>query len=169
MPVFYCQPADIRNNVAGTDGGTGTCAQLTDDQLNEAIGRAGAKVSSYAGTSWAVDANDPVIVVPDLVTSLTIAIGTYYATLTYRKGKDLTATDPVYLGYADAMSTLKDIASGLIDVAPTPPADATDRAGHVRNTIPAVFTFDNSGVLPDGRGGIEVAGAPGSRLIDGWR
>lgn len=168
MPVSYCLPADIRNNVAGTDGGTGTCAMLEDDQLSEAIARASSKVSAYAGTAWFVDVNDPVIVIPDLIVSLTIAIGTFYATLTYRKGKDLTTTDPVYLGYTDATQTLKDIASGLIDVAPTPPADAPDRAGKVINKLPAIFTFENSGVLPNGRGGIEVAGAPGSLLRDGW-
>ena len=168
MPVSYCLPSDIRNNVGGTDAGTGTCAMLTDEQLNEAIGRASAKVSAYAGTAWFVDANDPVIVIPDLIFSLTVAIGTFYATLTYRKGKDLTPTDPVYLGYLDATQTLKDIASGLIDVAPTPPADPVERRGHVVNKLPAIFSYENSGVLPDGRGGIEVAGAPGSLLRDGW-
>ncbi len=168
-PVAYCQPSDIRNNVAGTDNGTGTCAMLTDDQLSDAIARASAKVSAYVGTSWFVDANDPVIVIPDLVYSLTVQIGTFYGTLIYRKGKDLTTTDPVYLGYTDAMATLKDIANGLIEVSPTPPADPTDRGGYIRNTIPSVFTYEDSGVRPDGRGGIEAAGGPGSLLNDGWR
>jgi hypothetical protein len=34
--------------------------------------------------------------------------------------------------------------------------------------LPRVFTFEDSGTVPNGRGGIEPAGAPGSRFIDGW-
>lgn len=169
MPVSYCTPADIRNNVAGTDAGTGTCAMLEDSQLLAAIGQASAKVSAYAGTAWFTDANDPVIVIPDLIKATTIQLGTFYATLIYRKGKDLSQFDPVYLGYQDAIKTLNDIQAGKIDVSPTPPADPVERRGYVRNTIPSIFTYSDSGTEPDGRGGIMAAGAAGSRLIDGWR
>jgi hypothetical protein len=169
MPVAYCTPADIRNNVAGTDAGTGTCAMLTDDQLSGAIGQASSKVSAYAGTAWFVDANDPVVVIPDLIKTTTIQLGTFYATLIYRKGKDLSPYDPAYLGYQDAMKTLSDIQAGKIEVVPTPPADPISDAGHVVNKLPAIFSYEDAGVLPDGRGGIMPAGAAGSRLIDGWR
>jgi phage gp36-like protein len=169
MAAMYCLPSDIRANVAGTDAGTGTCAQLGDDQLSAAIQQASAKVSAYAGTSYVVDAADPVVVVPDLVKTCTIQIGTFYGTLTYRKGKDLSPMDPVYLGYLDAVSTLKDIAAGRIDVAPTGPADPVDRPGKVVNRLPRIFTWEDSGTEPDGRGGIMPAGAPGTRLADGWR
>jgi phage gp36-like protein len=168
MPVSYCQPSDIRDNVAGTDSGTGTCAQLSDDQLSAAVAKASAKVSAYAGTSWMTDANTPTVTIPDLVVNLTVAIGSFYATLTYRKGKDLSAFDPVYLGYLDAMATLKDIINGNIVVAPVPPGEAPVAGGKVINTLPRVFVHADSGTLPDGRGGIMPAGAPGSRLIDGW-
>lgn len=169
MPVAYCLPADIRANVAGTDAGTGTCAQLEDGQLAAAIGQASAKVSAYAGTAWFTDASNPVIIIPDLIKTVTIQLATFYATLVYRKGKDLSAFDPVYLGYQDALKTLADIQAGKIEVSPTPPNDPVSSPGYVRNTIPSVFTYDDSGVVPDGRGGIEAAGASGSRLIDGWR
>jgi phage gp36-like protein len=169
MPVSYCLPADIRSNVAGTDAGTGTCAMLEDAQLSAAIAKASAKVSSYAGTAWFVDANDPVIVIPDLIVTVTVQLATFYATLTYRKGKVLQPGDPVLLGYQDAIATLKDIVSGLIEVVPVPPADAISSAGKVINKLPAIFSYDDAGVLPDGRGGVMVAGAPGSRLIDGWQ
>lgn len=169
MGAMYCLPADIRNNVAGTDAGTGTCAQLTDAQLNGAIAQASAKVSAYAGTAYVTDAADPVIVVPDLVKTCTVQIATFYATLIYRKGKDLSQFDPVYLGYQDAIATLKDIVAGNIDVSPTAPADPVDNAGHVVQTIPSIFRFSDSGTVPDGRGGIQAAGAPGSRLADGWQ
>ena len=169
MAVMYCLPSDIRANVAGTDAGTGTCAQLGDDQLNAAITQASAKVSAYAGTSYVIDAADPVVVVPDLVRTCAIQLATFYATLTYRKGKDLSQFDPVLLSYNDAISTLKDIAAGRVDVDPGSPGDPVDRPGHVVQTIPRIFDWSDSGTRPDGRGGIEPAGAPGSRLADGWR
>jgi phage gp36-like protein len=169
MPAMYCLPSDIRANVAGTDAGTGTCAALEDYQLSAAIQQASAKVSSYVGTAYVVDADNPVVVVPDLVRMCAIQLGSFYATLTYRKGKDLSPMDPIYLGYLDAIGTLKDIAAGRIDVSPTGPADPVDRPGYFRNTIPAIFRHSDSGTEPDGRGGIMPAGAPGSRLADGWQ
>lgn len=168
MPVSYCAPSDIRSAVAGTDDGTGTCAMLTDQQIAAAIAQASSKVSAYAGTAWYVDAADPVVVIPDLVFSLTVQLATFYATLTYRKSKDLAAFDPIYLSYLDATATLKDIAAGLIEVEPVPPADPVTDTGHVVNTVPATFRYEDSGVVPDGRGGIMPAGAPGSSLRDGW-
>jgi phage gp36-like protein len=168
MVAMYCQPSDIRDNVSGTDAGTGTCAQLEDYQLNEAIGKASTKVSAYVGTLFETDAADPTITVPDLVVQTTIQIATYYATLTYRKGKPLSQFDPVYLGYQDAIATLKDIIAGNIEYDPTPPADPTGKPGHVRNTVPRTLTMEDAGVVPDGRGGVVAAGAPGSRFAEGW-
>lgn len=169
MGAMYCLPSDIRANVAGTDAGTGTCAALEDYQLAAAIGQASAKVSAYVGTSFVVDAADPVITIPDLVVTITVQLATFYATLVYRKGKDLSAMDPVYLGYLDAMATLKDIIAGNIEVAPTAPADPTDRPGHVVQKLPAIFSWEDSGTVPNGRGGIEAAGSPGARFGEGWR
>jgi len=168
MGAMYCLPSDIRANVAGTDAGTGTCAQLEDFQLEAAIAQASAKVSAYVGTSFVIDAADPVIVVPDLVFTITVQLATFYATLTYRKGKDLSQFDPVVLGAAEANKTLQDIVSGKIEVAPTAPADPTDRPGHVINTLPSIFTYEDSGTVPNRRGGIEAAGAPGARFGEGW-
>jgi phage gp36-like protein len=170
VAVYYCLPQDIRDNVGGTDNGTGTCAQLTDEQLTEAIGRASSKVSAYAGTTFEPDASQPVVTVPALIVTLTVQIATYYATLTYRKSKDLAAFDPVYLGFLDASQMLKDIASGLIQVAPPDPGEPSPDAvpAKVINTTPRAFTYEDSGTVPDGRGGIMPAGAPGSALRDGW-
>lgn len=168
MPVSYCQPSDIRNNVAGTDSGLGTCAQLTDAQLSAAIGQASAKVSAYTGTSWVTDSNTPVVTIPDIVVNLTVQIATFYATCVYRKNRPLVPGDPALLGYQDALLTLNDIRSGAIEVVPAGPGEAPIESGKVINTVPSIFTYEDSGTEPDGRGGIMPAGAPGSRLIDGW-
>jgi hypothetical protein len=168
MPVSYCQPSDIRDNVAGTDSGTGTCAQLTDDQLAAAIAKASAKISAYAGTAWMPDTDTPSVSIPDLIFSTTVQLATFYATLVYRKNRPLVPGDPALLGYQDAILTLNAIVAGTIVVAPAPPGEAPVEGGTVIQTIPSIFTYRDSGVEPNGRGGIMPAGAPGSRLIDGW-
>src|SRR5450755_745030 len=168
MPVYYCTPSDIRDNVAGTDAGTGTCAQLTDAQLAEAIGRASSKVSAYAGMTFEIDAETPVVTVPALIATVTVQIATFYATLTYRKGKDLSAFDPVYLGYLDAQKTLTDTATGKIQLTPPDPGEPSAAQARVVNSLPRIFTYQDSGVVPTGRGGIAAAGAPGTSLRDGW-
>lgn len=169
MTVLYCTPADIRENVGGTDNGTGTCAQLTDDQLTDAIGRASSKVSAYAGTTFEADAETPVVIVPDLIAAVTVAIASFYGTLTYRKNKPLAQYDPIMLGYVDAMSTLNAIAAGTIQVGPPDPGETSpEGAAKVINTVPRTFTFADSGTVPNGFGGISAAGAPGSMLRDGF-
>ena len=145
MTVTWCVPSDIRQNVAGTDQGTGTCAALTDDQITAVITQAASKVAAYTGTTWQPDASTPgPVTPPDLVKTMTVQIATFYATLVYRKGKDLSAFDPVYLGYLDAMRTLTDIAAGKIDISPATPGMADDLGGHVVNTISATFSHEDS-------------------------
>lgn len=169
MAPMYCSIADVKNNVSGTDDGTGTCAQLADGPISAAIAQASNKVSAYAGTVYETDPATPTVTVPDLVVTLTIQLAVYYATLIYRKSKDLTAQDPVALMYADAMRTLMDINSGKISVDPVPPGDPVSTGGHVVQTVPRIFDYSDSGVEYDGRGGIEPVGAPGSLLRDGWQ
>lgn len=162
MPTYYITPADVRDNVAGTDLGAGTCAQLDNPELAAAIGRASARVSAWTGSSYDPDA------VPDLIFDLTVQLATYYATLTYRKSRDLAPTDPVYLGYQDAMATLKGISSGSITVVPVPPdpggTPPQPSAPRVINTIPRAFGPEDAGVEFGPGGRLEAQRARGS----GW-
>lgn len=171
MPALYCTPTDIRDNVSGGDGtGSGTCYVLGDDKLNEAIGRATAKVSAYAGATFEVDAETPVVVVPPLLVMLTVQLGTYYATLTYLKGKPLNPASPVALEYADAMRTLADISSGKIQVSPPDPGEPPAPTGSSRpvNLTPRVFSGEDSGTVRTIWGGVQAAGAAGSVFGDPW-
>lgn len=165
MPTYYCTPADIRNNVAGTDEGTGTCAAMPDLELNAAISKASTRVNSYTGTAY-----DP-SAVPDLISDLTVQLATYYATLTYRKSRDLAPTDPVALSYADAMATLKGISSGNITVVPAAPDPGgpppQPSAPRVINTVPGIFTDEDAGVQRTLGGRIEAQRARGAGW--GWR
>ena len=155
MSVLYCTPADVREAVSGTDSGTGSAYQLTDDQLDSAILRASAKVSAYAGTVY--DDSD----VPDLIFTVTVQIATYYATMIYRKGVPFTTSlDPVLLDYQDAMATLTAISSGQISPDPTMPDLPPDDAGLAINTVPRVLTDEDAGVVRTfSGGGVVAAGA----------
>ena len=168
MTLSYCAPADVRNNVAGTDSGTGTCAQLSDPELGTAINRASSRVSAWTGETY-----DPTVPPPDLIFDLTVQLATYYGTLIYRKGKALPAEDPVMLGYQDAMTTLKAISSGSVTVVPSPPDEppgtpVEPSAARVINTIPACFTGGDSATEITPWGGLRARGAWGSGGRGGW-
>lgn len=115
--MTYALPADIREALAPDGSFAGTAATFTDDQMAQHITRAQSLVDGSTGIAF-TDSN-----VPALPKGLVIALGAYYATLAYRKGKDLSQFDPVYLMYQDAQATLKGIRSGEISVIP-PDTDA---------------------------------------------
>lgn len=113
---MYAAPADIRFALAPDGSLTGTAAELDDDQLNAHIRRAQNLVDGYTATPFN-DSN-----VPDLLKDLVVQLASFYATLAYRKGKELLATHPVYLSYMDAQRTLTGIKNGTIEFEP-PTAD----------------------------------------------
>jgi len=115
--VTYALPGDIRETVAPDGNFSGTCGELTDDQLSQHLARAQAVVDGSTGESFADDN------VPALLKGLVVALGAYYATLAYRKGKDLSPQDPVYLLYQDAESTLTNIRDGEVNYEPAPIPD----------------------------------------------
>jgi hypothetical protein len=116
--VTYALPADIREVLAPDGSFAGTAAEFTDDQMSQHIQRAQGLVDGSTGVVF-TDVN-----VPPIVKGLVIALGAYYATLAYRKGKDLAQFDPVYLLYQDAQATLKGIRDDEISV--IPPSTDTD-------------------------------------------
>lgn len=110
--MSYVAPPDIRNAVAPDGSFTGTCAELDDVQLNGHISRAQGVINSYTSVAF----ND--FNVPVMVKDLTIQLASFYATLAYRKGKELNEMHPVYLGYKDAQLILKGIKDGSITFDP---------------------------------------------------
>lgn len=158
MTARYCQPQDVRDILRGLDAtGTGTAAELPDVQMFAAITRASSVVTSYVGTNYEADQWNPNPLVPPLVKYLTAQLSGYYATLIYRKGKDLSQFDPVYLMYQDVRTTFNDIISGKIEVNPGRPNEAPEHQGRVRQTQPRTLTPKDAGVKLGDRG-IEPAG-----------
>lgn len=139
MTTSYCTPAEIRNAVAGTNKGAGTCAALETPQLQDACDQGTNTVAAYVGTDYQPTDSQPAVTVPPLLHDLALSLAIYYATLTYLQSKDLSPQDPVYLRYLDAIRQLKDISNGVIDpVPPTPGTAPTGGVAHVFNTIPAL-------------------------------
>jgi phage gp36-like protein len=141
--VSYITAEAVRSAVAPDNNILGTAAELDTDQLNSAIGEAADKVNSYAGAAFTDDN------VPGLVKALTLALAAYYATLTYRKGKPLDQFDPVYLRYQDAVQTMKDLRSGLIEL--TPPIETGTPTSPGRPTVfnpqtATMFTLEDAGL-----------------------
>lgn len=126
--MTYALPADIREAVAPDGNFSGTCAELTDDQLTQHLLRGQSVVDASTGKAF-TDTN-----VPPLLKGLVLALGAYYGTLAYRKGKDLAAQDPVYLLYQDATATLKQIRDSEIDIITPTVTDAVPA-----ETRPLVF------------------------------
>lgn len=150
--------------MTSTDSGTGTAAQLSDDQLTRALQAASDRVSVYAGTIY-----DPAAL-PSVVADLTLDLAAWWATTNYLKQKDLGANHPVQRRYDEAKAVLVSVRKGEInlDVATTAAASA-----RVINRIPAIFTDDDSDTYFDvTTGTLATDTRPGTGpvpgLLTGW-
>lgn len=114
--MTYAVPSDVRFAAAPDGSVTGTCAELDDEQLQFHIRVAQDLVDAWTGIPFQ-DTN-----VPGVIKDLVIAHAVFYATLAYRKGKELPTMHPVYLRYQDAQRTLQGIKSGQLNFEP-PSAD----------------------------------------------
>ena len=138
-PVLYASTDDLKLVLDSTDAGTGTAAQLSDEQLTMALTAASDRVSLYANTEF----TDPV---PSLIGSLTLDLASWWATTYYLKQKDMGANHPVQLRYTEAMKVLDAARKGEVNLL-GPGADGVPDAtgsapggGKVINRIPAIFT-----------------------------
>lgn len=118
--MTYITPQDVKEAVAPDGDVIGTCGELDDEQLQRAIQRGQDRVDAATGRAFD-DTN-----VPSLAKGLTLALAVFYATLAYRKSRDLAQFDPVYLMYQDAVNTLKDLSNNVIDITPVPDPGITD-------------------------------------------
>ena len=163
--VLYAPVTDLRLVLDSTDAGAGTAAQLSDAQLTLALRAASDRVSVYAGQAY-----DPAAV-PGLVADLTLDLAAWYATTYYLKQKDMPATSPVQLRYAEAMKILDSARKGEVTLDVTVNAAASAR---VINKIPNIFTGADSNTAVDPGSGVLYADTPAElgpsrRLLDsGW-
>lgn len=160
--ALYCAPGDIRQVLTGLNQG-GTAAELQDVQLNAAILRASAKVSAWCGQQYGIDGGGNAIPIPGTIFAWTAGLASYYATLTYRKGKPLDKEDPVSALYDDVVADLTAVSKGLIDPDPQTADQGVSQGGRGRviNKIPRVFSPENSGTSLSTGGRITTDNWPG--------
>lgn len=157
----YSLPADVRNALAPgvwpvptgqTAPKTGTAADLSDPQLADAIADADSLIDSYLSPYYVTPvAQDPNTGrLPSEVTAWSRNVAAYNATLTYRRGKDLAATDPVALRYAQTMQTLQQVLNGKIRLRNVPTLEGDiggASVGQVINPyVGSMFGLDDFGI-----------------------
>jgi Protein of unknown function (DUF1320) len=147
MATLYADVSDLRLVLDGTDAGTGTAAQLTDQQLTLALTAASTRVSTYTGTVW--DSSTPQAIPPDLLHDLTLDLAAWWATTYYLKHKDMGPQHPIQLRYNEAKMVLQDLRDGKIRPDAQAPGSAGAETGHVINPLPNIFTFEDSNTTWD--------------------
>lgn len=111
---------------------TFTAADLSNDQLQDAIAEADALIDSFLGMFYIVPVVNGLDGTPLTAPIVPLAywsrnLAAYYGTLVYRKSQDFTDTDPVARRYAATIGYLQLVAQSKI-VLPFP-ANITDSAG----------------------------------------
>jgi phage gp36-like protein len=156
--TLYASVADLRNVMAGTDSGTGTADQLTDDQLTLALYAASNRVSVYSGNVF--DSSTPEATPPAILHDLTLDLAAFWATKTYLKHKSIEATHPVYIAYRDAMGILSDVRDGKVLLDPAAAPGIGSEVGAIINRIPPIFTGNDSNTRVSPRTGYLEADVP---------
>ena len=148
-PVLYASISDLKLVLDSTDAGTGTAAQLSDEQLTMALAAATDRVTMYAGLYY----DDPAQT-PTMVGSITLDLAAWWATTYYLKQKEMPATSPVVLRYTEAKNVLEAIRKGEVDLNVPNVSGApggTPSSGKVINRIPAIFTgYDSNTIVVNG-------------------
>lgn len=156
--TLYASVADLRNVLSGTDSGTGTAAQLTDDQLTLALYTSSNRVSVYAGNFY--DSSVPQADPPPILHDLTLDLACFWAAKTYMKFKVIEPTSPIFIAYQNAMQVLQDVRDGKVDLGPGVAPGIGDETGTVINRIPAIFTGRDSNTRVSPETGVLEADSP---------
>jgi phage gp36-like protein len=151
----YCTPNDVRYALAplfepaddGTWPTTNTAADLTDDQLADAIVEADSELNSYISRYYVTPVANVEGRPPVAVKAISRNIAAYNATLTWRRGKDLTDADPVVRRWRATMDLLTAVRDGkqiLEGVPPNVGPTAASGAGQTVNQyVGRMFGLDD--------------------------
>lgn len=153
--TLYASVADLRAVLSGTDAGTGTAAQLDDQQLTLALHAASNRISVYAGNVY--DGSTAAATPPPILHDLALDLAVFWATKTYLKSKEIPTTSPVWVAYQNAEAILQDVRAGKIELAPSPAPGVGPDVGTVINRMPRVFTgYDSNTRLNPMTGTLEA-------------
>jgi hypothetical protein len=136
--VLYASETDLKLVLDSTDAGTGTAAQLSDEQLTLALQAATNRVTTYTDEVY----NPADGSMPGIIHDLTLDLAAWWATTYYLKHKEMPPTHPVQLRYDEAKKVLDDIRQGVINIDFA--ARGTQATPTVINKIPNIFTGEDS-------------------------
>ena len=118
--MAYSTPQEVRLALVPTgDGGqptapTHTAADLTDEQLADAIAEGDSIIDGYLGGRYTTPVEPVSGTVPAPLAMWSRSLAAYFATLAYRRGQDFADTDPVARRYNAVMLALKDVEAGKL-------------------------------------------------------
>ena len=166
MSTLYATLDELRLVLDGTDAGSGTAAQLSDEQLTLALRAASNRISVYAGNIY--DSSSPQATPPDIFHDLALDLAAFWATTTYMKNKSLAADHPVVQRYKDAQNLLNAVRDGKLRLDVVTPGGVGQETGHVVNPLPPIFTPDDSNVTLNPMTGALQADVPPDMWRPGW-
>lgn len=107
---------------------TNTAADLSDEQIVDAIAEADSIIDGYLGKWYTVPVAivSPAVLPPHPIDYFSRNIAAYNATLSYRMSLDFTDNDPVARRYMATMDALKQIAAGDVVLSQLIPKNTGD-------------------------------------------
>ena len=168
--MAYSTPAMVRQALTTTSTGTqpspasGTAADMTDPELNNAIAEADSTIDAYLTARYAtpVAQTGTPAATPHPIDYWSRNIAAYLATLTFRGSMDFSDTDPVVRRYKDTMAALREVQGGrmhLLIPANEGTASAVAASSPINPYIGDLWTVDDFSVngsdhpgLPSGYG-----------------
>lgn len=117
---MYCTVQDVRNVLAPVDaqGTTGTATGLPDDQIEDQIREAQARIDMLVRTRYIIplEGEGDAQVAAEPIRMWTRNIAAYLATLVYKRNKDVLENDPIRLRYSETIALLLDVRDGRSDL-----------------------------------------------------
>lgn len=118
--MAYSTPALVRKALAPQvgDGTTvpdplsNTAADLTNEQLDDAIAEADSIIDGYLAKRYATPVKAVEAAIPHPIDYWSRTLAAYLATCTYRGSMDFTDNDPIYRRFVQVMDLLKAVAKG---------------------------------------------------------
>jgi hypothetical protein len=156
--TLYASVADLKLVLSSTDSGTGTPAQLSEQQLELALYSSSNRVSVFTGNVY--DSSVPQAVPPPILHDLTLDLAAFWAWKIYLKGKAMPPDHPAFIAYVNANAILEDVRDGKITLGVGVAPGVGDEVGTVINRIPPVFTGRDSNTRVSPETGVLEADSP---------
>lgn len=138
----YCTVTDVRYALvqAAATSGTNTAADMDDATIQDSVNEASSQVDAYVGGTYDLTTTPPDFI-PPYIKYWTRDIAAFLAASVFRKSKDWTTLDPLYIRWQDTLTVLNAVNAGLMGIiGPGNQGVLTDNASVVNWTPIQLFT-----------------------------